>query len=182
MAPSMAASSIACAAPCARNGSIGWAASPSSATRAYGPLRQRIEIDERPFAPVGRRRRSACGRLACQEEKRALISPAVAPLRPEIRAPVDRDLIVDDSDDIDDAAAAQRIMDEMRPGAEPERAFRPPQFGAAHRSASISAAPGDIACLRGRAAAGAAARAERWPCVARTKERRPSAPIRQSPR
>ena len=58
---STAASSIAIAAPCARNGSIGWAASPSSVTGSRPAAEWDLAVKERPFQPAVRN----CDERAC---------------------------------------------------------------------------------------------------------------------
>ena len=115
---STAASSIAIAAPWARNGSIGWAASPSSVTGPSPQWPQRRHVVERPFLPAVRQReRSRAGAHQRHGEKCASSSsrsPARGPagLATSASSTIATMLI--------SAPALHRIVHEMRVAAEPE--------------------------------------------------------------
>ena len=115
---STAASSIAIAAPCARNGSTGWAASPRSVT-GPSPPRDRRTVEQRPFLPALRQRkqRARLGRERCEARQQVVALSVRAPARLVPR-------VGDDRDDVDEPAALDRVMDQMRIAPEPERSDR----------------------------------------------------------
>ncbi len=105
------------AAPWARNGSIGWAASPSSVT---GPSPQRRSGGRSYSAHLSQRsgsdRNSRTGSHQFHGEKCASSSAR----SPSALQPCCDQLVVDDRDDVDQLAALHRIVDQVRVLAEPE--------------------------------------------------------------
>ena len=152
-----------------------------------GPEMAAWDAPRRPSAPRAPlpSSRSGCNRKAaiCANPERRAATPAL--LRPSTKSALRETparlgstrnplrpgrILVHDRDDIDDGAAAQGIMDEMRLAPEPE-VVSSRRSSAGTRAASTAA----------RQAVRPENLALSAPSLCRTKERTPSAPIRQSP-
>ena len=104
------------AAPCARNGSIGWAASPISVTGPLPPRNGRLAVEQRPLEPsLADRDQVAAPSRPRTSARNGAAFPRGSPARVQ---PASLPFVVHDGDHVDEAAAFHRIVHEM--GIEPE--------------------------------------------------------------
>ena len=163
-----AASSIAIAAPWARNGSIGWAASPRSVTGPSPHGAERRQVVQRPFLPALRHREELAHRLrpvprrVMRQQFVALAVRAPAGLGPAV---------VDDRDDVDELC---------RPSPDSGRHARSARARAARRGREILPRRCPREPARARRCAGGIPAAG-CPSRARSPDHSPSAPISAMP-
>ena len=144
--------------PCARNGSIGWAASPSSVTGSCVARPSGRPVEQRPFLPAFRHRDQRA-RLRGEAARSARAS---SPRWPGALQPGSCQSSRMIATMLTSRAGLHRIVHEMRMAPEPERGQRRAKFLA---SAARPARPRArrCACAKTRRPAVAEARAQRRP-------------------
>ena len=169
---STAASSIAIAAPCARNGSIGWAASPSSVTGPSPQRLQRRQVVERPLLPA-LRQPPATSRGRLRPAPAARSAPSTSSRVAGSLQPGSVQRVVDDGDDVDQRAAPS--PDSGRDA----RSWPSQSWTVGARNSGVDR--GRPGSARARRCAGANCGLSRWPSRGRSADHRPSAPISAMP-